>query len=79
MSHITLDQWLRAKICDLDEQVAICDETGRTVGYYVPAQWHREMVYAWAKQQFTDEELEMARKQTGSRPLQEVLADLEKQ
>jgi hypothetical protein len=78
MSKVTLDQSLRAKLNNLDRQVEFCDESGRTVGYYVPADRHRELLYAWAKSQFTDEELKKARKQPGGRPLEEILARLEK-
>jgi hypothetical protein len=79
MSKVTLDQSLRAKINNLDSEVEFCDESGRTVGYYVPADWHHQLLYAWAKAQFTDEELEIARRQPGGRPLAEILARLEKE
>jgi hypothetical protein len=79
MRRITLDQSLRAKISDLEEQAEICDENGSIVGYYVPANWHGEMLYAWARDQFTDDELQSARQQKGGRSLVEILADLEMQ
>jgi hypothetical protein len=79
MSRVTLDQSLRSKLNDLESQTEICDEAGQIVGYYVPATWHRKMLYAWAKIQFTDDELEMARQQAGGRSLSAILADLEKQ
>jgi len=78
MSKVTIDQLLRAKINNLDAETEFCDESGRTVGFYVPADRHRELLYAWAKAQFTDEELETARKQPGGRPLAEILARLER-
>ena len=78
MSKVTIDQSLRAKLDNLSAEVEFCDESGRTVGYYVPADWHHELLYAWAKSQFTDEELEKARNQPGGRSLPDILARLEK-
>jgi hypothetical protein len=37
MNRIVLDETLRAKLEDLHQRSAICDETGRVVGHYVPA------------------------------------------
>jgi hypothetical protein len=76
MSRITLDETLRAKINDLGEEIEICDDEGRIIGYYVPAECHRKMLYAWAKEQFTDEELQAARRETGGRSLTEFWAEL---
>jgi hypothetical protein len=78
MSKVTLDPSLRAKLNNLDRPVEFCDESGRTVGYYVPADRHRELLYAWAKSQFTDEDLKKAKNQPGGRPLAEILTRLEK-
>jgi hypothetical protein len=77
MSKVTLDQSLRAKLNNLDAEVEFCDESGQTVGYFVPADWHRRLLYAWANAQFTDEELEKARRQPGGRSLAEILARLD--
>jgi hypothetical protein len=72
MSKVILDDVLRAKLNGLNEQVEICDETGRTVGHFVPADFFKELLYTWANAQVTDEELEQARRQTGGRPLAEI-------
>jgi hypothetical protein len=77
MSRVMLDESLRAKLNNLHAEVEFCDEAGRTVGYFVPADWHRELLYAWAKAQFTHQELETARKQHGGRSLTDILARLE--
>jgi hypothetical protein len=48
------------------------------VGYSLPAAWCGELLYAWAKARFTDEELELARRQKGGRSRAEIRADFEK-
>lgn len=58
MHKVILDTTLRSKLNHLDEQVEFCDETGRTVGYFLPAELHDRLCYEWAKSQFSDEELE---------------------
>jgi hypothetical protein len=78
MQKVTLDASLRSKLNNLDREVELCDESGATVGYFLPATWHQQLLYAWAKAQFTDEELELARQQKGGRTLAEILADLQK-
>ena len=37
MSKITLDATLRSKLNGLNESLEICDETGETVGHFLPA------------------------------------------
>ena len=66
MGKITLDPELKKKLNGLNEQVEVCDETGKTVGHFVPAGTYRELVYAWAKAQFSDAELEQARREVRS-------------
>jgi hypothetical protein len=78
MSKITLDSDLKAKLNGGGAPVELCDEAGHTVGYFVSAEWYREMLVAWAKDQVSEEELERARKQTGGRTWKEIRADLEK-
>ena len=78
MHKVVLDQSWRSKLNHLDAQVELCDETGRTVGYFLPAELHDRLCYEWAKTQFTDEELEQARKQPLGRTTAEVLARLKK-
>jgi hypothetical protein len=78
MSKLVLDPALRAKLNNLDSDVEVCDESGNTIGYFLSAEWHHELLYTWAKAQVTDEELEEARRQTGGRPLEDILKDLEK-
>ena len=75
MNRVVLDQSLRSKLNNLDSQLELCDESGRVVGYFVPAEEHHRLLYDWAQSQFTDEELERARQEPG-RTLSEIWARL---
>lgn len=76
MNKVTLDPELRSKLDDLDSEFEVCDESGKTLGYYVPAERHRRLLYALARSQVSDEELTEARRQSGGRSLAEIVADL---
>ncbi len=66
MNKITLHPSIMSQLPNLDRHLELCDEQGRTVGYFLPPDLHREMLYAWAKTQFTDEELDQARRELKS-------------
>ena len=78
MSKITLDSTLRSKLNGLNEELEICDESGATVGHYVPAKVYRSMIYQIAEAQcpHTEEELREMRNQKGGRTLAEIWKDL---
>lgn len=78
MPKLTLDPQLQAKLQNLTTELELCDESGKTLGFFLPAQRHRELIYAWLNAQVSDEELEEARREGGGRPLSQILADLEK-
>ena len=64
MTRVIADEGLKAKLKDFSEGLEICDASGKLVGYFQPIlnpNDHREL-YDWAKAQFTEEELELARK-----------------
>jgi hypothetical protein len=73
MSKITLDASLRSKLNGLNEELEVCDESGATVGHYVPAELYRNMLYQIAEAQYprTKEELAKLRQQTGGTTLAE--------
>lgn len=85
MEKVTLEGELRSRLASLVGEAELCDEQGRTVGFYVPLgpevpdDLERHMLLAWAKTVFTDEELERARNDPGpSRTTAEVLERLER-
>jgi hypothetical protein len=76
MRKLTLDSQLRGLLNGLDEQIEVCDETGKIVGYFVPEADYRQFVYAWLNAQVTDEELEQAAREPGGRTLAEIWKSL---
>ena len=76
MNKVMLDETLRSKLNGLDTRLELCDESGRTLGYFLPAAEVDRSLYAWAHEQFTDEELELARRQPGGRTTAQVLDHL---
>lgn len=54
MSAITLDAELRAKLNGLNEQLEVRDESGRTVGHFVPHEMYRQLLSSWVRAKFGD-------------------------
>lgn len=75
MERLIVDPSLRDRLAGLDSDLELCDEQGRTLGYFTPAAGDQRP-YDWAKAQFTDEELDQARREPGGRTTAEVLARL---
>jgi hypothetical protein len=76
MIKITLDETFRTRLNGLDEQVEFCDESGRTLGYFVPAPVNGPAMYAGVESPISDEELERRRHEMGGRTLAEIWAKL---
>ena len=60
MSKIILDAELRTKFNVTQSMTEVCDPHGTTVGFFVTPARFRELMYAWAKTEFTDDEAERA-------------------
>ena len=84
MEKVTLEGELRSRLAALAGEAELCDEQGRTLGYFVPAggppdDLERRMMYAWARTLVSDEELERASNEPGpSLSTAELLARLER-
>lgn len=76
MKRIIVDRSLRSKLDNLDSRLELCDESGEILGYFVPASEQQRLLYAWARAEFTDEEIERARKEPGGLTIGELLAEL---
>jgi hypothetical protein len=76
MGKLILDAALRAKLASLQGATELCDDEGRTVGYFMDAEAYRKMLYTNAAEMFSDEELEEARREPGGLTTEEVLAQL---
>ena len=79
MSKVIIDQALRSQLTKLSDQAELCDESGRTLGYFLPPEAYLKFLYAQAKTEVTEEELEEARqdyKKRGGVTTAEILAHL---
>jgi hypothetical protein len=79
MNRVTVDESLRGKLNGLDEPLELCDETGQTVGHFLPPELYREMLLALARAAISDEELEERRREPGGRTLAEIWERLGRQ
>jgi hypothetical protein len=77
MTTILLDDALRQKLNGLKAEIELRDETGKVVGHVLPADRYQSLLYAWAKNRLSDEELKRRSEEPGGRSLAEILADLE--
>jgi hypothetical protein len=78
MTTVILDDTLRQKLHGLEAEVELRDETGKIVGHFLPAEKYQSLLYAWARNRLSDEELKRRREEPGGRSLAEILADLER-
>ncbi len=72
MSRVMLDPQLRSKLNGLDDQLEICDESGKTLGRFLPEALYRELLLAWAKADLPDEELQRRRNEPRGHTLAEI-------
>ena len=78
MTKVVIDAAVRAKLDDLQEPVELCDESGRTLGYFHPKFGESKTRDREAGSPFTDAEIERRQQQRTGRPLKEILKDLER-
>jgi len=73
MTRITIDKKTRAKLNGLHDHAVLCDDTGRTIGYFLPSGLLRDV------SPYSEEEIERRRQKRSGRSLDEILRDLETQ
>jgi hypothetical protein len=78
MTTILLDDALSEKLNGLKVEIELRDETGKVVGHVLPADKYQSLLYAWAKNRLSDEELKRRSEEPGGRSLAEILAELER-
>ncbi len=76
MNKVIVDPSLLSRLDNLDSRMELCTESGETLGYFVPASEQHRLLYAWAREEFTDEEIERAQAEPGGLTIAEVLAEL---
>jgi hypothetical protein len=60
MSKVTLDDALRAKLDVRANYTEVCGTDGQAIGYLLSPEFFKKLMYAWIKEQFTDEQAERA-------------------
>jgi hypothetical protein len=78
MTTVIVDKELTDKLKAIEHKAVLCDESGSTVGWFLPEAEYMKKMYERARQMFTDEELERARRQPGGFTTAEVLEHLNK-
>ena len=64
MTRVVVEASLQVRLPQVASSFEFCDESGRTLGYFVPAPDSLRSLYDWAQTQFTDEEIERARRES---------------
>ena len=60
MNKAILDDELRAKLNGPSPTTQVCDATGKIVGYFLTPDQFEKLMYAWVKDQYTDEQADRA-------------------
>ena len=78
MVKLELNAEMRSKLGGLNQQIELCDETGRTVGHFLPTAIYDELFYAAlaAESPHSAEELRRCHQETGGRTLKEIWQSL---
>ena len=82
MTKVTLAESVRSKLNSLNEEMERCDESGRTLGHFLPPDLYRRFLYAYVESQcpYTREELERMsqgdRRPVSGRDLETAGADM---
>jgi hypothetical protein len=72
MEKICLDAASRAQLSGFSTPVEVCDESGQTLGHFLPAPLYGQILVAWSRAEISDEELERRRNEPGGSSLQEI-------
>jgi hypothetical protein len=76
MSQIVLDEAETAKVDGLKAPIQVCDASGNLIGYLVSKEKFEKFVYAWAKQEVSEDHLRRVEQETEEYTLQEILDGL---
>jgi hypothetical protein len=76
MTKLIVDAATLVKLQNLDGLFEVCDESGRTLGYFHPLAHPSTLGTPPARSPFTDAEIQQRRQQRTGRPLAEILEQL---
>ena len=74
MGKLTLDSELRSKLNGLNAPMEVCDETGHSVGHFLPHPLYEDLFYTAlaAESPHSKEELKRRHRESGGRSLAEI-------
>lgn len=75
MTPVIVDDALRAKLNGLNETVPFCEADGNAVGVFLPQEAYIKYLYLLAQNAVSEDELEVASRETGGRSLAEIRRD----
>lgn len=81
MTTIVVDNELREKLKEMGSEVMLCDESGHTLGRFLPEAEYREhmrLVYEHAREMFAAADVEAARRDPEELTTAQVLEHLRK-
>jgi hypothetical protein len=76
MNKIMLDDTLRARLNGLNEAMEFCDESGRAIGHFLPADLYNQILYSADFCPYTEEEIQESLQEPLGRPLAEIWKSL---
>lgn len=78
MQKLVLEPGVQSRLRACDKPVEICDDSGNTIGRFVPEEWFRTSAYDWARSSISDAELDRRSREPGGYSLDQVLERPEK-
>ena len=76
MPQVIIDPTTQQQLLASGDRVTLCDQTGKMIGYFVPAKVPPH-VLEWANKEITVDEIERARSEPGGCTTEELLKKLE--
>jgi hypothetical protein len=71
-SRLVVTEDISHQLADLKDAAELCDESGRTLGHFVPEEVFRRWLYASVEVPLSDSEMERRRNESGGRSLPEI-------
>jgi hypothetical protein len=76
MERVVVEPQMRAQLQDGKRSLELCDDTGQTMGFFLPAAEFLHWQYEWARRNYSSDELDRREQESGGRTTAEVLARL---
>jgi hypothetical protein len=76
MNKIRLDETLMARLNGLNEPMELCDEAGRALGHFLPADLYNQILYSSDFCPHTEDEIQESLQEPLGRPLTEIWKSL---